>query len=80
MCARAKWLLEVHSLYTSILVIERSLHANSDGWVPNDVWDAAKDAHRAVYEEWIQTSREAESRGEGLTVAKADKLWPFDAR
>ncbi|KAL4784214.1 hypothetical protein BJX76DRAFT_348012 [Aspergillus varians] len=53
---------------------------NSDGWVPNDVWDAAKDAHRAAYDEWIQTARESESRGESLTVAKADKLWPFDVR
>ncbi|RAK97240.1 uncharacterized protein BO80DRAFT_415183 [Aspergillus ibericus CBS 121593] len=62
------------------LWLKTSLHTNSDGWVPNDVWDAARDAHRAVYDEWIQTAREAESRGEDLTVAKADKLWPFDAR
>lgn len=60
--------------------LRRSLNTNSDGWVPNDVWDAARDAHRAAYDEWIQTARESESRGEGLTVAKADKLWPFDAR
>ena len=60
--------------------LKRSLHTNSDGWVPNDVWDAARDAHRAAYEEWMQTARESESHGEGLTVAKANKLWPFDAR
>jgi hypothetical protein len=27
-----------------------SLRTNSDGWVPNDVWNAAKDAHRAAYD------------------------------
>ncbi|KAJ5086934.1 hypothetical protein NUU61_008241 [Penicillium alfredii] len=62
------------------LWLRNSLHTNSDGWVPNDVWDAAKDAHRAAYDQWIQTARESESRGENLTVVKADKLWPFDAR
>ncbi|GFF63103.1 hypothetical protein IFM60648_00818 [Aspergillus lentulus] len=62
------------------LWLRNSLHTNSDGWVPNDVWNAAKDAHRAAYDEWMQTARESEARGEGLTVAKADKLWPFDAR
>lgn len=62
------------------LFLKSSLHTNSDGWVPNDAWDAAKDAHRAAYDEWIQTARESESRGEGLSIAKADKMWPFDAR
>ncbi|KAL3254655.1 hypothetical protein ABHI18_008825, partial [Aspergillus niger] len=33
------------------------LNTDSDGWIPNDVWDAARDAHRAAYEEWIQTAR-----------------------
>ncbi|KAM3531953.1 hypothetical protein MY4038_004302 [Beauveria bassiana] len=48
------------------------------GLIPK--WDAAKDAHRAVYDQWIETARELESDSEGLTVEKADKLWPFDAR
>ncbi|KAJ5223489.1 hypothetical protein N7468_008031 [Penicillium chermesinum] len=60
--------------------LKRSLHTNSDGWVPNDVWVATKDAHRAAYDEWIQTARESDSHGEGLTVEKANLLWPFDAR
>ncbi|CAG8395357.1 unnamed protein product [Penicillium salamii] len=57
-----------------------SLNSNSDGWVPDEAWDAAKDAHRAAYDEWIQTARESEARGESMTVAKKEKLWPFDAR
>ncbi|KZF20387.1 hypothetical protein L228DRAFT_232990 [Xylona heveae TC161] len=62
------------------LWLKSSLNTNSDGWVPNEIWDAARVAHRAAYDEWIQTARESESCGEDLTVAKADKLWPFDAR
>lgn len=53
---------------------------NSDGWIPSDAWDTARAAHRAAYDEWIQTAKEAETRGENMTVAKADKMWPFDAR
>ncbi|KAE8404616.1 hypothetical protein BDV37DRAFT_271277 [Aspergillus pseudonomiae] len=61
------------------LWLRNSLNTNSDGWVLNELWDAARDAHRAAYDEWIQTARESESRGDSLTVAKEDKLWPFDA-
>lgn len=57
-----------------------SLHTNYDGWVPNDVWVASKDAHCAAYDEWIQTARESDSHGEGLKVEKASLLWPFDVR
>lgn len=60
--------------------LRNKLDTNSDGWIPNDAWDAARVAHRAAYDEWIQTAKEAESRGEDMTIAKADKMWPFDAR
>lgn len=62
------------------LWLKDNLDTNSDGWIPNDAWDAAKAAHRAAYDEWIQTAKEAESNGEDMTVSKADKMWPFDAR
>ncbi|KAB8200234.1 hypothetical protein BDV34DRAFT_217358 [Aspergillus parasiticus] len=57
-----------------------SLGTDSDGWVPNDVWEVAKDAHRAAYNEWMETVRNAEAKGDELTVEKADRLWPFDSR
>jgi hypothetical protein len=57
-----------------------SMDTTSDGWVPNELWDAAKEANRAAYDQWMQTAREAEARGENMTVEKADALWPFDAR
>ncbi|KAJ5457780.1 hypothetical protein N7475_009168 [Penicillium sp. IBT 31633x] len=62
------------------LWLKDTLDTNSNGWVPNDAWDATRVVHRAAYDEWIQTAKEAESRGEDMTVAKADKMWPFDAR
>ncbi|KAL2834402.1 hypothetical protein BDW59DRAFT_156335 [Aspergillus cavernicola] len=52
------------------LWLKHSLRTNSAGWVPDDGWDA----HRAVYEMWIQTARNSEAWGESLTVVKADRL------
>ncbi|KFY39085.1 hypothetical protein V495_06163 [Pseudogymnoascus sp. VKM F-4514 (FW-929)] len=62
------------------LRLKRTFDTNSDGWVPNDEWDAARVMHRKAYEEWIETAREAEVNGEEMTVEKAEKMWPFDAR
>lgn len=57
-----------------------SLRTTSDGWVPNEVWETAKEVNREAYGEWIQTARESEARGEDMTIEKAEKLWPFDSR
>lgn len=57
-----------------------SLNTDFDGWIPDERWDAAKDFHRAQYDIWIQTAEEMEACGDDdMTVAKAEKLWPFDA-
>lgn len=61
--------------------LKMALQTTSDGWVPNEVWDAAKEANQLAYQEWMETAREAVARGdEGMTMEKAEKLWPFDAR
>ncbi|PGH00171.1 hypothetical protein AJ80_09225 [Polytolypa hystricis UAMH7299] len=58
-----------------------SLNTTSDGWFPNELWDDAKEANRAAYDEWMATARKLEAQGDdSMTVEKADKLWPFDAR
>lgn len=62
------------------LWLRDNLDTNSDAWIPNDAWEATRVAHREAYDEWIQTAKEAESQGEEMTVAKADKMWPFDSR
>ncbi|KAK2865461.1 hypothetical protein FQN49_003544 [Arthroderma sp. PD_2] len=56
-----------------------SLKSGSDGWVPNEIWDAAQEANRAAYVEWMETAK-ALGEAEGMTPEKADRLWPFDAR
>lgn len=60
--------------------LQDSLHTDFGGWVPNEVWDAAKEAHRTAYNEWIESAWKAEANGEGLTVEEADRLWPFNSR
>ncbi|GKZ17033.1 hypothetical protein AbraIFM66951_005762 [Aspergillus brasiliensis] len=71
---------EFEAVQSLKLWLKNSLNTNSDGWVPNEAWGTARDAHRAAYDEWIQTARGSEARGNDLTMAKAEKLWPFDAR
>ncbi|EFW16562.1 conserved hypothetical protein [Coccidioides posadasii str. Silveira] len=58
-----------------------SLQTTSDGWMPNELWEDAREANRMAYEQWMETARESEARGDdSMTVEKAEKLWPFDAR
>ncbi|PGH01066.1 hypothetical protein AJ79_08036 [Helicocarpus griseus UAMH5409] len=57
-----------------------SFQTTSDGWIPNELWDAAKEANKAAYDEWIDTARASKASRERMTVNKAEKLWPFDAR
>lgn len=57
-----------------------SMQTTSDGWVPNAMWSAALEANRAAYDEWIETAKESERKGGDMTVDRADKLWPFEAR
>lgn len=60
--------------------LKTSLQTTSDGWFPNEAWEAAKEAHSAAFAEWMETAREAEARGDDMTVEKAERLWPFDHR
>lgn len=46
--------------------LKGSLIKDSDGWFPNEIQDAAKNAYGAAYDE--------------LTVEKTDRLWPFNSR
>jgi hypothetical protein len=60
--------------------LRENLDTNSDGWVPSERWDVVLGVYRAAYAEWMETAREAEGRGEDMTVSKAEIMWPFDAR
>jgi Phosphotransferase enzyme family len=53
-----------------------SLNTDSDGWMPNEDWEATKKDHKTAYELWIETAPESDDS----TIEKAEKLWPFDSR
>ncbi|KAF9887728.1 hypothetical protein FE257_009681 [Aspergillus nanangensis] len=52
--------------------LERNLRTNTAGWVPIDVWEAAKTAHREMYDEWIDAERAA--GGSPAELEMADRL------
>lgn len=52
------------------------LVCGSDGWMPNEQWEDALELHRAIYEKWIERAQTDDS----MTVERAERLWPFDAR
>ena len=61
--------------------LKNTLHTSSDGWVPIDAWDSTRDAHRAIYDQWMETAKQSESSGEeDMSIEKVDKMRPFDAR
>ncbi|KAI9708750.1 MAG: hypothetical protein M1820_003705 [Bogoriella megaspora] len=54
----------------------RSINSATDGWVPPEAWEAAKDANRSAFEEWMVTA--AQSEDPDMNEERARKLWPFD--
>jgi hypothetical protein len=58
------------------LFLACSLNSSTDGWVPPEAWEAAKDANQALFEEWMKTV--AESEDPDLSEERGRKLWPFD--
>ncbi len=58
------------------LFLIRATDSNSDGWIPADSWETAKEAHRAAFDAWIQTA--VENSDSDMNEEKARTLWPFD--
>jgi hypothetical protein len=58
------------------LFLVRSINSKTDGWVPCEAWEAAKDANQSIFEEWMKTA--AESEDPDMNEDRARKLWPFD--
>jgi hypothetical protein len=54
----------------------RAANSNLDGWVPSEAWDAAKEAHKMAFEQWMQTVRE--NNDPEMTEEKGRRIWPFD--
>ena len=60
------------------LFLIRMLDSNSDGWIPTEGWEAAKAAHKGVFEQWMETVRESEDPE--MNEDRGRKLWPWDER
>ncbi|OAX82056.1 hypothetical protein ACJ72_03598 [Emergomyces africanus] len=80
LCQHAAQYEDFESMHKLKAWLKKTLGTSSDGWMPNEIWDDAKEAHRAAYELWMKTARESETSGGDMTVARAEKLWPFDCR
>jgi hypothetical protein len=56
--------------------LSRSFYGDASGWVPASAYHAARDKHRRMFHEWLETA----TKGEGaMTREKATKLWPWDS-
>ncbi|RJE16516.1 Phosphotransferase enzyme family [Aspergillus sclerotialis] len=51
--------------------LKMSLQTTSDGWIPNEVWNAAQGSNRAAYAQWIEVARASEASDEDMTVRRA---------
>jgi hypothetical protein len=60
------------------LFLMRALDSNSDGWVSIESWEAAKEAHKGAFEQWMETVRESEDPE--MNEERGQKLWPWDER
>jgi len=58
------------------LFLVHATDSNSDGWVAPEAWDTAREAHKAAFEEWMQTVKKGGDPD--MTEEKARMLWPFD--
>ena len=56
----------------------RMLGSNSDGWVPTEIWEAAKVVHKEAFEQWMESVRESEDPD--MSEDRGRKLWPWDER
>ncbi|KAI9685875.1 MAG: hypothetical protein M1822_004153 [Bathelium mastoideum] len=58
------------------LFLVRSINSNTDGWVPPEAWEAAKDANQSLFEEWMKTVSQSDDAD--MNEVRGRRLWPFD--
>ncbi|MCJ1382441.1 hypothetical protein MMC17_005554 [Xylographa soralifera] len=52
------------------------LDTTPDGWVPTQLWEATKSAHKEAFDEIVKAVRDADE--ESMSEEKLRKIWPFD--
>jgi hypothetical protein len=55
------------------LFLKRALDADSDGWVPAENWDAAKEENARLFDQWVVNIKETRGGEDWRT-----RLWPFN--
>lgn len=51
------------------MFLKRALDVDSDGWVPTDNWEAAKEAHNTLFGQFVESIGDED---------RARQLWPFN--
>lgn len=58
------------------LFLVRALDSTSEGWVPSESWESAKESHKAAFEQWMDTVRESDDPE--MNEDRGRKLWPWN--
>ena len=57
------------------------LDTTADGWVPMDLWETTKIAHREAFDEIYQAIRDAKSTDDqSMSEEELRMIWPFDIK
>ena len=55
------------------------LDTTPDGWVPTQLWEATKSAHKEAFDEIFQAVRDAKTTDDqSMSEEQLRKTWPFD--
>jgi hypothetical protein len=55
------------------MLLEGVLNTDSDGWIPSEEWVIAKEKHKVLFDQWVESIKES-----GSSEEHARKLWSFD--
>lgn len=55
------------------------LDTTPDGWIPTQLWEATKSAHKEAFDELVQAVRDAKiTDDQSMSEEELRKMWPFD--
>jgi Phosphotransferase enzyme family len=61
------------------LWLQTSLGSDADGWRPSEMFESAREVHKAAFKEWLRSNRDEFDKGDvAATEERARKLWPWD--
>lgn len=54
------------------MLLKRVLDTDSDGWVPAEDWETARQENKALFDQWMETVKDS-----GGSENYYKKMWPF---